>query len=107
MDAALYSFCVTVLLALTLLGSTALQAQQTVSSRFRVLIPDFQPVNDEDDDFGKDLADELRDLIDDMLTHSAVDEDDIEDALKQFDLDMEDLNCIVARQLAQQNNYQR
>ena len=99
-------FCVTVLLALTLLGGTALQAQQTVSSRFRVLIPDFQPINDEDDDFGKDLADELRDLIDDMLTHSAVDEDDIEDALKQFDLDMEDLNCIVARQLAQQNNYQ-
>ena len=99
-------FCVTVLLALTLLGSTALQAQQTVSSRFRVLIPDFQPINDEDDDFGEDLADELRDLIDGMLTHSAVDEDDIKDALKQFDLDMEDLTCIVARQLAQQNNYQ-
>ena len=41
-----------------------------------------------------------------MLTHSAVDEDDIEDALDQFDLDWEDLNCILARQLAQQNNYQ-
>ena len=97
---------VPVLLALTLSGNTALQAQQTVSSRFRVLIPDFQPMNDEDDDFGKDLADELRDLIDEMLTHSAVDEDDIKDALKQFDLDMEDLNCITARQLAAQNNYQ-
>ena len=56
-------FSVTVLLALTLLGSTTLQAQQTVSSRFRVLIPDFQPINEEDDGFGKDLADELRDLI--------------------------------------------
>ena len=44
--------CVTVLFALTLLGGTALQAQQTVSSRFRVLIPDFQPLNEEDDDFG-------------------------------------------------------
>ena len=98
-------FCVTVLFTL-LLGSMALQAQQTVSSRFRVLIPDFQPINEEDDDFGKDLADELRDLIDEMLTHSAVDEDDIEDALKEFDLKMEDLTCIVARQLAQQNNYQ-
>ena len=98
-------FCMTVLFTL-LLSSTALQAQQTVSSRFRVLIPDFQPINDEDDDFGKDLADELRDVIDDMLTHSAVDEDDIEDALDEFDLDMEDLTCIVARQLAQQNNYQ-
>ena len=98
--------CVSVLFALTVLGSTAIQAQQTVSSRFRVLIPDFQPINDEDDDFGKDLAEELRDLIDDMLTHSAVDEDDIEDALDRFDLDMEDLNCILARQLAQQSNYQ-
>ncbi len=98
--------CVPVLFALTLSGSTALQAQQTVSSRYRVLVPDFQPMNDEDDDFGKDLADELRDLIDEMLTHSAVDEDDIKDALKEFDLDMEDLNCITARQLAAQNNYQ-
>ncbi len=98
--------CMTVLFTLTVLGSTALQAQQTVSSRFRVLIPDFQPMNGEDDDFGRDLADELRDLIDDMLTHSAVDEDDIDDALDQFDLDMEDLTCIVARQLAQQNNFQ-
>ena len=98
-------FCVTVLFTF-LLGSMALQAQQTVSSRFRVLIPDFQPINEEDDDFGKDLADELRDLIDGMLTHSAVDEDDIEDALDEFDLDMEDVTCIIARQLAQQNNYQ-
>ena len=98
--------CVTVLFALTLLGGTALQAQQTVSSRFRVFIPDFQPLNEEDDDFGKDLADELRDLIDDMLTHSAVDEDDIKDALKEYDLDMEDLNCITSRQLALQKNYQ-
>ena len=97
---------VSVLLALTVFGSTALQAQQTVSSRFRVLIPDFQPMNDEDDDFGKDLAEELRDRIDDMLTHSAVEEDDIKDALKQFNLDMDDLTCTISQQLAQQNNYQ-
>ena len=102
----LQGVCLPVLFALTVLGSTALQAQQTVSSRFRVLIPDFQPMNGEDDDFGKDLAEELRDLIDEMLTHSAVDEDDIDDALDQFDLDMEDVTCIIARQLAQQNNFQ-
>ena len=98
--------CVAVLFALTLSGSTALQAQQTASARYRVLIPDFQPMADEDDDFGKDLADELRDLIDEMLTHSAVDEDDIEDALKQYDMDMDDLDCTIAQQLAAQNNYQ-
>ena len=97
---------VSVLFALTVLASTVLEAQQTVSSRFRVLIPDFQPMNGEDDDFGKDLADELRDLIDDMLTHAAVDEGDIKDALRRYDMDMEDLNCILARQLAQQSNFQ-
>ena len=98
--------CAAVMFALTLSGNTVLEAQQTVSGRYRVLIPDFQPINDEDDDFGKDLADELRDLIDDMLTHSAVDEDDIKDALKRYDLDMEDLTCVLAQQLAAQNNYQ-
>ena len=97
--------CGVMLSALTV-GSMELQAQQTVSSRFQVLIPRFQPINDEDDDFGEDLAEALRDQIDEMLTHSAVDEDDIEDALDQFDLDWEDVNCILARQLAQQNNYQ-
>ena len=99
-------FVVAVLFVLTFLGSIPLEAQQTVTGRWRVLIPDFQPLNNEDDDFGKDLADELRDLIDDMLTHSAVDEDDIKDALKQYDLDMEDLTCITAIQLSAQNNYQ-
>ncbi len=95
-----------VLFALVLSDSTALDAQQTVSSRFQVLIPNFQPINGEDDNFGEDLAEELRDQIDEMVTHSAVDKDDIEDALDDFDLDWEDVNCIVARQLAQQNNYQ-
>ena len=64
--------CVAVLFALVFSGNTAIQAQQTVSSRFRVLIPNFQPLNEENDNFGKDLAEELRDLIDGMLTHSAV-----------------------------------
>ena len=94
------------LLSMSLLGSAALDAQQTVSSRFRVLIPDFQPLNDEDDDFGKKLAEELRELIDELNTHSAVSEDDIEDALDRFDLDMDDLNCLLAQQLASQSNYE-
>ena len=94
------------LLSSALLGSVALEAQQTVSSRFRVLIPDFQPINDEDDDFGKKLAEELRDLVDGLNTHSAVSERDIKDALDEFDLDMEDVTCLLARQLAQQSNYE-
>lgn len=98
--------CVVVLFALVFSGNTALHAQQTVSSRFRVLIPNLQPMNGERDNFGKDLAKELRELIDGMLTHSAVEEDEIEDQLDKFKLEMKDLNCILARQLAQQSNYQ-
>ena len=88
------------------MASTALGAQQTVSSRFRVLIPDFRPLNGEDNRFGERLADRLRDQVSDLNTHVAVEEDDIRDALKRFDLDMEDLNCVRARQLAQQTNYE-
>ena len=92
--------------AAPVIASTALEAQQTVSSRFRVLIPDFRPMNDESDRFGERLADRLREQVSDLNTHVAVEEDDIRDALKRFDLDMEDLNCIRARQLAQQTNYE-
>ena len=88
------------------IASTALEAQQTVSSRFRVLIPDFRPMNEESDRFGERLADRLREQVSDLNTHVAVEEDDIRDALKRFDLDMEDLNCVRARQLAQQTNYE-
>lgn len=94
------------LLALPVMGSTALEAQQTVSSRFRVLIPDFRPMNGENKGFGEKVADKLRDQISDLNTHTAVSEKDIKDALKRFDLKMENLTCIQARQLAQQTNYE-
>ncbi len=95
-----------VLFAVPAITSTALEAQQTVSSRFRVLIPDFRPLNGENKGFGEKLADRLRDQIDDLNTHVAVEEGDIKDALKRFDMDMEDLTCVRARQLAQQVNYE-
>ena len=95
-----------VLLALPGMGSTAIEAQQTASSRFRVLVPDFRPMNGENKGFGEKLADELRDRISDLNTHVAVSEGDIKDQLKRFDMDMEDLNCIRSRQLAQQSNYE-
>jgi tetratricopeptide (TPR) repeat protein len=96
----------TVLFALPLLGSTAVEAQQTVSSRFRVLIPDFRPMNGENKGFGEKLADKLRDQISELNTHTAVSEKDIKNALKRFDLKMENLTCVQARQLAAQTNYE-
>jgi len=95
-----------VLFALPAMGSTGIEAQQTVSSRFRVLIPDFRPMNGENKGFGEKLADKLRDRISDLNTHTAVSEKDIKNALKRFDLKMENLTCIQARQLASQSNYE-
>ena len=86
--------------------TAGVEAQESASSRYRVLVPDFQPEGQEDKNFGKDLADELRELIGQLDTHTAVDEDDIKDGLKRFKLKMEDLDCIRARQLAQQSNYE-
>lgn len=75
---------------------------QEASARFRVLVPDVPPAGNESRKFGERLADELRDLINDMATHQPVEEREIKDALKRFDMDMEDLNCIRTRQLGQQ-----
>ena len=93
-------------MAATAFGAAQAQAQQAASSRFRVLVPDFRHSEDGDKGFGQKLADELRDKISDLNTHVAVEEDDIKDEIKRFDLKMEDLDCIRARQLAQQINIQ-
>ncbi len=85
--------------------TSSLEAQQVAGGRVRVLVPDFQPMGRENKNFGKDLAEELREAIGQLNTHAAVDEDDIKDALKRFKRKMEDLNCTLARQLAAQSNY--
>ena len=64
-------------------------AQESVSGRFRVLIPQFLPMNDEDDGFGDKLADRLRDQIDDLNTHAAVSERDINNQIKEFKIKKE------------------
>jgi tetratricopeptide (TPR) repeat protein len=75
---------------------------QEASARFRVMVPDASPQGGASKKFGERLADELRDLINDMATHQPVEEKEIKDALKKFDMKMEDLNCIRTRQLGQQ-----
>ena len=75
---------------------------QEASGRFRVLVPRVPPAGNESDKFGERLGNELRDLINDMATHQPVDEKEIKDALKRFDMDWKDLNCIRTRQLGQQ-----
>ena len=83
-------------------GPVTLIAQN--QGRFNVLIPYFEPLGGADDDFGKDASEELRDLINTLATHQPVEEDDIKDEAKRFDLKIEDLNCIRTRQLSAQMN---
>ena len=79
-------------------------AQQEVQGRFRVMIPDLFPGEDTGRGFGEDVAEELRDLINQLPTHEPVERNEIRDALRQFDIDRDDLNCIRSRQLATQIN---
>lgn len=73
---------------------------QEVSDRFRVMVVEIQPQDNSDDDFGKDLAEELRDLIDDMERNQAIGDRELKRALRDYDVDMEDMNCTRAVQLA-------
>lgn len=92
------------LLAAFLFLPAAASAQQEVQGRFRVMIPDLFPGEDTGRGFGEDVAEELRDLINQLPTHEPVERNEIRDALRQFDIDRDDLNCIRSRQLATQIN---
>ena len=73
---------------------------QEASSRFRVMVPDIQGLNGADKKFGERLADQLREMINQMDRHVPIEERELKDALKQYDVDMKDLDCTRARQLA-------
>ncbi len=75
---------------------------QEASARFRVLVPDIQGQAGADKKFGERFADELRNLINNMPTHQPVDEKELKNALRQYDMKMEDLTCIRVRQLGAQ-----
>ncbi|HUF12760.1 MAG TPA: hypothetical protein VMN78_06660 [Longimicrobiales bacterium] len=90
--------------AIALVGALALAgpASAQESGRFRVLVPDLEAQGGADSGFGEDVADELRDLIDDMPTHAPVTEREVRDALRRFRIDADDLDCVRSRQLAVQ-----
>lgn len=89
---------------LAMLGSPLMaeRASAQATERLRVLVTRLEPIDDADKDFGRDLAEELRDLINQLPTHQPVDEDEVEDAADRYDLEYEELNCIQALQLAGQ-----
>jgi len=73
---------------------------QEASARFRVMVPEIQGLNGADKKLGERLADRLRDLINQMDRHVPIEEKELKNALKQYDVDMKDLDCTRARQLA-------
>jgi superkiller protein 3 len=82
---------------------------QDVSERYRVLVANFAPQSGAKENFGKDVAKELRKHLGDMATHQAYEGKDFKDSLKKYGLKEEDLAefpCIKARQLATQENVQ-
>jgi tetratricopeptide (TPR) repeat protein len=93
-----------VIIAVATLFVPAAQVAAQDGGRFRVIIPNFTPLEGADDGFGEDAAEDLRDLFGNMPTHVAMDKGDIEDEADRFDLDMDDLDCIRTRQLASQVN---
>ena len=68
-------------------------ANGQVGERLRVMVTSLVPLDGADDDFGKDLAKALRELINDFGTHQPVEEREIRRAVKQAGIKMEDLDC--------------
>lgn len=91
-------------LAMAAAFALTLPAEAQEQGRFRVLIPDMEPQAGADDKFGEGVADKLRDLIDDMDTHTSVGTREVRDALRRYGLDEDEMGCIQWRQLAVQMN---
>ena len=71
-----------------------------VAERARVMVTNLKPIDDANKNFGRDLAKELRDLINRSPRHQPVDEDEVRDATKQYDIEYDDLDCTQSLQLA-------
>lgn len=87
--------CGVAVAVLGLLSAVPTAAQQ----RHSVMVTNLVPQGGANDGFGKKLAGELRELINESVLHRALEEKDIRDALRRYKLDMDDLDCITSLQL--------
>ena len=90
------------MLAAAFVAVPATTAQAQEMGRFRVLIPNFEPLEEANKKFGEKAAEELRDLINTLATHQSIEKKEIEQNLKRFKMKMDELDCIKTRQLASQ-----
>lgn len=79
-------------------GTATTDGGATEGGRYRVMVPDLAGPS------GDRVADQLRRLIADLATHTSVSERDMRRAMGQYEI--ESLDAITARQLAQQMNYE-
>lgn len=73
---------------------------QDAGGRFRVLIPNLEVEGGVRDRFGRDVANETKKLIDEMVTHRPIEKGDLNQLLRQFNLKEKDLDCVTSQQLA-------
>lgn len=76
-----------------------LQAEAQDGGRFRVLVANLKPTDGTRDRFGERISERLRDILD-MPTHVAMAERDTDQAARQYDLRLSNLDCTTSRQLA-------
>lgn len=84
---------------------TSVRAQEA-SGRFRVLVPVVMGEEGADRRFGERFTQELRRLINEMPTHRPIDDRELRNALRQYNVKPEDLSCPRTRQLGQLINAQ-
>src|SRR5688572_1160569 len=78
------------------------QPAAATGSRFKVLVPTLEKISpDQKGNFGKDVSEALRKLIDRMPRHESVQKKELDESLKKYQL-KEPLTCIQARQLGVQ-----
>jgi Tfp pilus assembly protein PilF len=94
-------------LLLTVAGTAAATAQGTqpvASTKFKVLVLPLTRAGDAKGNFGKDVAEELRKLIETTPRHDPVAKTEIDAAMKKYGLKADDMDCVKNRQLATQIN---
>src|SRR5687767_11673200 len=89
--------------ALALLAMPTLADGQD-GGRLRVLVPYFEAQQGAETNFGEQATEDLREMMERLPFHVAVPEDEMEEMAERFNLEVEDIDCTGAIQLATQVN---
>ncbi len=76
------------------------RASAQAGEAHRLMILWLQPTDEGSDRFGRDVARELRRLISQFPTHEAIEEKEVRDVARQYDVDERRLDCVGGQQMA-------